>query len=252
MFSKKKLDGSSSGKHKSPKPPVPSEDPGLIMKASSRQPAEGSSSDMRAVYSTLALAVTLIVLIFSLTSNEKYVPPIFVTDTPSPTSSPTLTNTVTLTPTNTLSVISPTTAPNETKTATSTIMADTNTPPFANPIVGVVVTNGPPLFQIESWDVYNEICRSSVTIYGVIISHGTPPYKLIFWTQEEPYTPQIAFIKQVIPRRNFRDYAEFIPPVVIVKGSYKHVELEFQRGDGLQVTWADDLFYPLSDDETCN
>lgn len=211
---------------------------------------EKGSGDMRAVYATVILAVALIVAIFWLTSKQGYTPPIFITDTSLPSFSPT--NTHTLTPTITLSVTSAAITSTKTITVTPTIVPYTNTPPFPTPIIGVVVTNNPPLFRVESWDSYNEKCQNNVTIYGVIISHGTPPYKFTFWTQKEPYTSHLVIVKQILPRKNSRDYVEFIPPVIVAKGSYKHVELEFQTSDGIQVAWADDLFYPYSDDEICN
>lgn len=209
-----------------------------------------SRSDMSTVYITIALAVALIIAIFWLTSRNGYKPPTYLSETPSPILSQTLTNTITATPTSTLTSTT-TLIPTETPKVTS-VATLSNTPPFPSPIVGAGVTNGPPLFSIESWDDYNENCWNTVSIYGVIVSHGNPPYKFTFWTQKDPFTPQPAIIKQVIPMKNSRDFVEFVPPVVIVKGSYRHVELVFQSEDGLQVIWIDDLFYPYPNNEICN
>jgi len=97
---------------------------------------------------------------------------------------------------------------------------------------------------VEDWDDNNPECESIVTIYGVTIAHGNLPYEFTFWSQKAPHIIQTTGIRQVIPLRNFRDYVEFGPPVIVAKGSYKHVELTFQDTDGATVTWVDDLFYP--------
>ncbi len=211
---------------------------------------EKKQGDMSAVYITIALAVALIIAIFWLTSRNGYNPPTYLSETPLPILSPTLTNTITAISTSTLTstiTITPTETPKFISVATFT-----NTPPFPSPRVGAIVTNGPPLFRIESWDAYNEKCWKTVSIYGVTISHGHPPYKFTFWMQKAPFIPQPATIKQIIPMRNSRDYIEFVPPVVVAKGNYRHVELVFQREDGLQVTWIDDLFFPYPDNGICN
>ncbi len=128
-------------------------------------------------------------------------------------------------------------------TPTSIFLAYTSTPFI--PAVAPGITNGPPRFGIESWDDDSSECSLTVIIYGVIVSHGVSPYTFTFWSQKEPFTSQVADIKQVIIHTNFREYVEFMPPIVVAKGRYKHVELTFQRTDGKRVTWIDDLFYPL-------
>jgi hypothetical protein len=107
------------------------------------------------------------------------------------------------------------------------------------------------LFRVEDWITNDPKCGPKVTIFGVIISHGDAPYTFTFWSQKEPYTLYLPVIKQVTALENSRDYVEFIPPITIVKGKYRHVEFTFQREDGKQVTWIDDLFYPVPSD-ICN
>jgi hypothetical protein len=83
----------------------------------------------------------------------------------------------------------------------------------------------------------------------VIISHGTPPYIFTFWRFADS---QKRDIKQTIPIENSREYVEFAPPVVVDKGRYIHVVLNFRLVDGKEVSWIDDLYYPSSEfDPAC-
>jgi hypothetical protein len=139
---------------------------------------------------------------------------------------------------------------NETESPDTPDETEVNTP--HPPIIGTVAINPPLRFGIESWDDDTAECSPTVTIYGVIVSHGTPPYTFTFWTQKEPYISTVADIKQVLPLENSRDYVEFVPPVVVAKGRYKHVVLVFRWANGQEeTTWIDDLFYPLPN-HSCN
>lgn len=173
------------------------------------------------------------------------------TDMPVPTD--TITPTFTDVPTSTNTMVATfTDTPSLTFIATDTSAPATYTlSPFPSPIVGPVIINGPPLFRVEGWVDHNPECGVEAIIYGLIISHGTPPYTFTFWSQNKPYIPFTPVIKQIIVLKNSRNYVEFVPPIVIVKGKYKHVEFTFLREDGKQVTWIDDLFY-LSPSELCH
>ena len=142
-----------------------------------------------------------------------------------------------------VSSVTSTVAPTPTNTPTYTLEKT----PFPTPIIGAVVTNSPTLFNVESWNDNSERCNSLVVIYGVIISHGTSPYSFTFWSQREPFMPQNPIIRQVTALKNSRDYVEFIPPIVVTRGKYQHVELTFQREDGREVTWIDDLYYSYNE-----
>jgi len=161
------------------------------------------------------------------------------------TSSDTVTFTVSSTATATFTVTSTATA-----TFTSTYPAYT-TKTIPTSAVNPIIINGNPLFRIEDWkDTYSE-CGAIVTIYGVTISHGNPPYTFVLWTQKEPFTPYVPSIRSVKELNNSRDYVEFTPPLFVVKGKPKHVELVFQRDDGADTIWIDDFFYPVSKDPSC-
>ncbi len=131
----------------------------------------------------------------------------------------------------------------------STSTADTGGVPistpslFPAPELEPTIINGPPLFRVEGWSSDDEVCKPEVTIFGVTLSHATPPYVFTFWSQEKPFKPHNPVINQVIHLENSRDYIEFTPPIVIVRDKYKHVEFSFHREDGMLVLWIKDLFY---------
>ncbi len=172
-----------------------------------------------------------------------------------PTLSPSLPPINTTTDTPTISLPTPATnTPNNpfiiTSTTTPTPIA-TKTAPFSSPVVGPRVTNAPLLFAVQDWDDYNEGCKDTVVIYGVIISHGKSPYTFTFWSQREPYTTEIAVIKRIASLNNTREYIEFVHPIIVAKGNYKHVELKFIRDDGLETIWIDDIYYSYPDGRIC-
>jgi hypothetical protein len=206
----------------------------------------------KAIYFIAGLAVLLIGVIFLLPTQPP--PPFQVSSAPSDTETatstvaPTSTISVTDTPTRTITVTitkTPTQTLTPTSTDTSIIYASSSPPP---PVVGPIITNGPPLFRVEDWISNNPKCGLTVTIFGVIVSHGIPPYTFTFWSQKEPYTLYTPVIKQITPLNNFREYVEFVPPITIVKGKHRHIVFTFQRNDGVQVSWIDDLYYPVPGD----
>ena len=182
----------------------------------------------------LAIVVLLIIKIFlpSLEKKKK---------NPNETSTPTVVKIITpssITPTDT----DPPT-PTSTGTAYKEVSPTSTTSPFPAPELEPTIINGPLLFRVEGWSSDDEVCKPEVTIFGVTISHATPPYVFTFWSQEKPFKPHNPVINQVIHLENSRDYIEFTPPIVIVRDKYKHVEFSFHREDGILVLWIKDLFY---------
>ena len=182
----------------------------------------------------LAIVVLLIIKIFLPSLEEP-------SKNPNETSTPTVVKIITpssITPTDT----DPPT-PTSTGTAYKEVSPTSTTSPFPAPELEPTIINGPLLFRVEGWSSDDEVCKPEVTIFGVTISHATPPYVFTFWSQEKPFKPHNPVINQVIHLENSRDYIEFTPPIVIVRDKYKHVEFSFHREDGILVLWIKDLFY---------
>lgn len=206
------------------------------------------------IYIIIGVAALLVAAIFLLRTPP---PPLFATITPLQTETLEVTNTTTSTTTKTFTptrTVTNTIIRTPTKTITptptdTTIRYASSSPPA--PVVGPIILNGPRLFRVEDWITNNPMCGLMVTIYGIVISHGKAPYTFTFWSQKVPYILDTPIIKQITSLDNSREYVEFIPPVTIVKGKYKHVEFIFQDQDGKQVSWIDDLFYQIPD-ESCN
>lgn len=79
-------------------------------------------------------------------------------------------------------------------------------------------------------------------IFGVEISGGTPPFRFAFW--EFRTANRVFFSTDTILEK---DYVVFEIPVVVNKGEYVHIVINFNMANGLEATWIDDLYYPYAE-----
>lgn len=162
------------------------------------------------------------------------VPPPIITNTVGPSETPTFDPTETPT-------VGPSAPPIGNTAAISTPS------PFPTPLLGIIGTDLPANFRVGPWHDNSIKCdkdprHDSVTIYGVEISGGTPPYQITLWQFNKELQPTtLIFLKR---------FVIFIDPVEVSKGEYVHVTITFQSGDTTS-TWIDDLFYPYLNDPRC-
>lgn len=119
---------------------------------------------------------------------------------------------------------------------------------FPTPFLGIAGTNLPNEFSVTKWYLKCQVDQITIQIYGVDISHGTPPYQFTFQQFDYTYQP---VIKSVTPSGSLSEFVEFEEPVTIRKGAYMHVVLTFNREDGTEATWIDDFYYPLEPSGIC-
>ena len=170
------------------------------------------------------------------------------------------TNTTEYVPTPT-DIIIQTATSTDTVTATSTLTAtatlDLHSTPtsFPRPVKNWVGTNLPKGFLVVKWrndyiECDPDLNNDTVKISGVEIYNGNPPYEFTFWQYDNIYEPIINLVDTI---DNLTDSVEFDKPVVVGKGKYVHVVLVFQRIDGEEATWIDDLYFPTPENNSkCN
>lgn len=177
------------------------------------------------IYLTLALAVVLIIAILWL---DQFNIPSHAIETPEFTS---------------------TTVPIYTFTATSTSIPNfAYTPtPFPTPILGIGAINLPANFRVGPWHDNSIKCDNDpkhylVEVSGVKISGGTPPFEFTFWQGN-----RITKISDLYPTN---EEIEFILPVILYKGEYVLIIINFQSASG-ESQWADNLYYHYLNDPSC-
>jgi len=218
-----------------PKPsPLPSEDPKLMIKSSSRIyiKGKGGFGETKLAQSSIfwfSFIIASIMFIFTLT-----LPRMFEESSPTLTALTASLNhpfyTITSTPPQT----------NEVGITQTPNLALTTTTIEPMPMFGTRGINLPADFRVGRW--HDNSCDSNhsskqVEIYGVEIYGGTPPFKISFWDDG------VNIANFMITPVNV--YTQFSPPVIVRRGNYIHVSITFMSGNGIS-EWMDDLLYPYN------
>ena len=105
-----------------------------------------------------------------------------------------------------------------------------------------IVLTVPPEFKVGPWHDSSPNCDpypslpdvTTITIYGVEIFNGVPPYTITFVQYDQIIATRVSPIGEKV---------EFINPIVVDKGWAVYVSISYHTA-GQEILWTDKLTYP--------